>query len=70
MGGGGRGVGGLRGGKGSWGAEGGAVGGCLFILYIYIEKCKNLLVRNRWTEFRVNWQECCFGDLPRLFKPS
>ena len=43
----------------------------LFSLYIYIENFKNLLVRNSWTEFNVNWQECCFGDpLPRLFKPS
>ena len=43
----------------------------LFSLYIYIEKFKNLLVRNSWTEFNVTWQECCFGDLlPRLFKLS
>ena len=43
----------------------------LFSQYIYIENFKNLLVRNRWTEFIVTWQECCFGDLlPRLFKPS
>ena len=40
----------------------------LFSLYIYIENFKNLLVRKRWTEFNVTWQECCFGDLlQRLF---
>ena len=43
----------------------------LFSLYIYIKNFKNLLVRNRWTEFNVTCQECCFDDpLPRLFKPS
>ena len=43
----------------------------LFSLYIYIKNFKNLVVRNRWTEFNVTWQECCFGDpLPRLFKLS
>ena len=44
----------------------------LFSVYIYIENFKkNLLVRNRWIEYNVTWQECCFGDLlPRLFKPS
>ena len=43
----------------------------IFSLYIYIENFKNLLVRNRWVEFIVTWQECCFGDpVPRLFKPS
>ena len=37
----------------------------------YIENFKNLLVRNRWVEFIVTWQECCFGDpVPRLFKLS
>ena len=42
-----------------------------YSLYIYIKNFKNLLLRNRWTEFNVTWQECCFGDpLPRLFKPS
>ena len=42
----------------------------LFSLYIYIEKCKNLLVRNHWTDFHVILQKCSFGDpLPRLFKP-
>ena len=42
----------------------------LFSLYIYIKDFKTLLLRNRWTEFNVIWQECCFGDLlPRLFKP-
>ena len=53
---------------GGWG-WGGA--GLIFPLYIYIEKFKNLLVRNQWTNFNITWQECCFGDpLPRLFKPS
>ena len=43
----------------------------LFSLYIYIKNFKNLVVRNRCTEFNVTWQECCFGDpLPRLFKLS
>ena len=43
----------------------------IFSLYIYIENFKNLLVRNRWIQYIVTWQECCFGDLlPRLFKPS
>ena len=43
----------------------------IFSLYIYIQNFKNLLVRNRWIDFIVTWQECCFGDLlPRLFKPS
>ena len=45
---------------------GGGVGGWgrgLFSLYIYIEKFKNLLVRNQWTNFNITWQECCFGDL-------
>ena len=43
----------------------------LFSLCIYIKNFKNFLLRNRWTEFSVTWQECCFGDpLPRLFKPS
>ena len=43
----------------------------IFSLYIYIENFKNLLIRNRWLEFNVTWQECCFGDpLPTLFKPS
>ena len=41
----------------------------LFSLYIYIKNFKNLLLRNRWTEFNVTWLECCFCDpLPRLFK--
>ena len=31
---------------------------------------KNLLVRNRWTDFNIILQKCSFGDpLPRLFKP-
>ena len=42
----------------------------LFSLYIYIEKLKNLLVRNHWTDFHIILQKCSFGDpLPRLFKP-
>ena len=42
----------------------------LFSLYIYIEKCKNLLVRNHWTDFHIILQKCSFSDpLPRLFKP-
>ena len=42
----------------------------LFSLYIYIEKCKNLLVRNHWTDFYIILQKCSFGDpLPRLFNP-
>ena len=42
----------------------------LFSLYIYIEKFKNLLFRNQWTDFNTTWQECFFGDpLQRLFKP-
>ena len=42
----------------------------LFSLYIYIEKFKNLLVRNHWTDFNIIWQKCSFGDpLGRLFKP-
>ena len=50
-----------RQGVGGWG---------LFSLYIYIEKCKNLLVRNHWTNFHIILQKCSFGDpLPRLFKP-
>ena len=43
----------------------------IFSLYIYLENFKNLLVRNRWIEFNVTWQEWCFSDLlPRLFTPS
>ena len=42
----------------------------LFSLYIYIEKFKNLLVRNQWTNFNIILQKCSIGDpLPRLFKP-
>ena len=41
----------------------------LFSLYIYIEKLKNLLVRNHWTDFNIILQKCSFGDpLGRLFK--
>ena len=42
----------------------------LFSLYIYIEKFKNLLVRNHWTDFNIILQKCAFGNpLPRLLKP-
>ena len=42
----------------------------LFSLYIYIEKFKNLLVRNHWIDFIIILQKCSFGDpLGRLFKP-
>ena len=42
----------------------------LISLYIYIDECKNLLVRNHQTDFRIILQKCLFGDpLPRLFKP-
>ena len=34
----------------------------LVSIYIYIENFKNLLVRNRWIEFNVTWQECSFGE--------
>ena len=30
----------------------------LFSLYIYVEKFKNLLVRNQWTNFNMNLQKC------------
>ena len=47
-----------------------AMGRGLFSLYIYIEKCKNLLVRNHWTDFHIILQKCFFGDsLPILFRP-
>ena len=40
----------------------------LFSLYIYIEKFKNLLVRNHRTDFHIILQKCSFGDpLARLF---
>ena len=42
----------------------------LFSLYINMENFKNLLVRNRWTDFSIILQKCSYGDLlPRLFKP-
>ena len=45
-------------------------GGAYFLIYIYIENLKSLLVRNHWTDFHINLQKCSFGDpLPRLFKP-
>ena len=48
----------------------GSGAGLIFPIYLY-KKIKNLLLRNRWTEFNVTWKEYCFGDpLPRLFKPS
>ena len=41
----------------------------LFNLYIFIEKLKNLLVRNHWTNFIITWQKCFHGDpVPGLFK--
>ena len=47
-----------------------ATGRGLFSMYIYIEKFKNLLVKNQWTDFNITWQECFFVDpLPRLIKP-
>ena len=43
----------------------------LFSLYIYIKNFKNRLLRNRWTEFNVTWQEFCFCDpLPSLHDTS
>ena len=34
-----------------------------------IEKFKNLLLINQWTDFNITWQECFFGyPLPRIFK--
>ena len=37
---------------------------------LYIEKCKNHLVPNHWTDFHIILQKCSIGDpLPRLFKP-
>ena len=42
----------------------------LFSLYICIEKFKNLLVRNHWTDFNIILQKCSLRDfLLRLFKP-
>ena len=42
----------------------------LFSLSIDIEKFKNLLVRNHWTDFKIILQKCSFCDpLLRLFKP-
>ena len=44
--------------------------GLIFLIYIYIENFKNLLVRNHWTDFNMILHKCFFGDpLPRLFKP-
>ena len=41
-----------------------------FSLYIYIEKLKNLLVKNHWTNCYIIVQKYSFGDsVPRLFKP-
>ena len=43
--------------------------GLIFSIYLYW-KCKNLLVRNHWTDFNIILQKCSFGDpLPRLFMP-
>ena len=48
----------------------GRLGWGLFSLYINIENFKNLLVRNRRTDFHIILQKCSFGEpLPRLFKP-
>ena len=48
----------------------GRQGAGLFSIYIYIKKCKNLLVRNHWTNFHMILQKCSFVDpLPTLFKP-
>ena len=46
-------------------------GGKAYFSYISIyKKCKNLLVRNHWTDFHIILQKCSFGDLlQRLFKP-
>ena len=47
-----------------------ASGWDLFFLYIYIEKFKNLLVRNHKTDFSMTLQKYSFGNpIPRLFKP-
>ena len=56
----------------SWSSKNMAARGwAYFSLYVYIKKIKNLLVRNRWTELNVAWQECCFcNPLPGRFKPS
>ena len=48
----------------------GCQGRGLFSLYIYTENFKNLLVRNRWTDFSIILQKCFFSDpLPWVFKP-
>ena len=45
-------------------------GRAYFPYIIYIEKFKNLLVRNHWTDFNIILQKCSFGDpRGRLFKP-
>ena len=42
--------------------------GLIFPIYLY-RKLQKSSHKNRWIEFIVTWQECCFGDLlPRLFK--
>ena len=48
------------------------LGGGAYFPYIskYIENFKNLLVRNRWIEFNVTWQEFCFGDLLLRLRPQ
>ena len=39
----------------------------LFLLHIYIENFKNLLVRNYWTDCNITWKKCFFGDpLPKI----
>ena len=45
-------------------------GRAYFPYIIYIEKFKNLLVRNHWTDFNIILQKCSLGDpRGRLFKP-
>ena len=45
----------------------GGVGGEQGLFSLYIEKCKNHLVPNHWTDFHIILQKCSFGDpLPRL----
>ena len=32
-------------------------------LYSDIKHFKNLFIRNHWTNFKITWQKCSFGDL-------
>ena len=44
--------------------------GVLYSLRLILYKCKNLLVRDHWTDFHIILQKCSLCDpLPRLFKP-